>query len=420
MPIKIINNSDINIKNFCFYFNDDSNDIEETCLLNELIFKEYEITNDKNNDNNEKIIYVPIIPKKKGKILLKILFKFEEDKTYIDHEIQRYLITFNVEDSFNINFKEIINKTQKDLILADLDMVCIANNYNDKILLDNISINEFFYSNDSFELINQNKQMDNINNNENMVINDEHTVIYKKFKIKKNVNEDEQMNDQNYNKKSEYVIRKRKKKLYKKAIELEKKINLEFLNKYDYLYNKNNIEQNHIKFNFCNLLAKNYLIFNWTATEKVSKKEINGILFFKPKLNILITNNIFKNLINNFISINHNLYKMDNNYTICTINVFIDNNFYKQLQNIRGIEIYIDNKDKNNFQKYEWLGLKNYFISNIDNNSDNVDKIHFSCLIKEKGIYDLNKISLAIHYIISRSGVQIFDNILSPIIVKVD
>ena len=420
MPIKIINNSDINIKNFCFYFNDDSNDIEETCLLNELIFKEYEITNDKNNDNNEKIIYVPIIPKKKGKILLKILFKFEEDKTYIDHEIQRYLITFNVEDSFNINFKEIINKTQKDLILADLDMVCIANNYNDKILLDNISINEFFYSNDSFELINQNKQMDNINNNENMVINDEHTVIYKKFKIKKNVNEDEQMNEQNYNKKSEYVMRKRKKKLYKKTIELEKKINLEFLNKYDYLYNKNNIEQNHIKFNFCNLLAKNYLIFNWTATEKVSKKEINGILFFKPKLNILITNNIFKNLINNFISINHNLYKMDNNYTICTINVFIDNNFYKQLQNIRGIEIYIDNKDKNNFQKYEWLGLKNYFISNIDNNSDNVDKIHFSCLIKEKGIYDLNKISLAIHYIISRSGVQIFDNILSPIIVKVD
>ena len=162
------------------------------------------------------------------------------------------------------------------------------------------------------------------------------------------------------------------------------------------------------------------MIFNWTAIEKVSKKKINGILFFKPKLNILITNNIFKNLINNFISINHNIYKMDNTYTICTINVFIDNNFYKQLQNIKGIEIYIDNRDKNNFKKYEWVGLKNYFISNIDNNSDNVDKIQFSCLIKEKGIYDLNKISLAIHYIISRNGVQIIDSILSPIIVKVD
>ena len=416
MPIKIINNSNINIKNFCFYFKDDSNDIEESCLLNELIFKEYEITNDKKNKNNEKVIFVPLIPKKKGKIFLKIVFKFEEDKTYIEHEIQRYLITLNVEDSFSINFKEIINKSQKDSIYADLDMLCITNSYDGDFPLENLMINnEFIYSKDSFE------QIDEKDNNYNIEVTKEHKVIYKKYKIKKIINEEDN-NINNYNnKQTEYTIKKRKQKLNKKIMNLEKNIKLDFLTKYDYLQIENNIEQNHIRHYFCNLLAKNYIIFNWSGEEKTTKKKIYGILLYKPKLNFsLIKNNLFKNLIKNFISMKYNIIKMDNNCTICIIDVFIDNNFYKQLQNIRGIEIYIDNKDKNRFQKCKWVGLQKYFLSNIDNNSDNIDKMQFSCLIYEKGIYDLNKISLAVHYIISRNGVQIFNNILSPIIVKVD
>ena len=111
---------------------------------------------------------------------------------------------------------------------------------------------------------------------------------------------------------------------------------------------------------------------------------------------------------------------MDNNSTICIINVSIDNNFYKQLQNVKGIEIFINNTDKNNFNKLKWIGLKNYYLSNIENNSNKIDEIQFTCLINEKGIYDINKISILIHYIISRNGTQQIDNILSPIIVKID
>jgi hypothetical protein len=256
-----------------------------------------------------------------------------------------------------------------------------------------------------------------------MEVKKEHKVIYKKYKIKKYINEEDSIFDSlnNNNKQSEYAIKKRKQKLNKKIKNLEKKINFEFLKRYDYLQMDNNIEQNHIKYYFCNLLARNYIIFNWCGEEKITKKKRYGILLYKPKLNFsLIKNSLFKNVIKNFISMKYNIIKMDKNCTICIIDVFIDNNFYKKLQNIKGIEIYIDNKDKNIFQKLKWVGLKNYYLSNIDNNSDDIDKIQFTCLINEKGTYDLNKINLAAHYIISRDGVQIFDNILSPIIVKVD
>ena len=420
MPIKIVNNSNISIKNFCFYFNDDSNDKNESCLLNELIFKEYEITNDKQNKNNEKIIYVPIIPKAKGKIFLKILFKFEEDKTYIDHEIQRYLVTFDVKDSFTVNFKETINKSHQELIIADIDMVCVVNNYNNNnSSLESLYLKPIIYSNKSFE---QN-DISTINKNENMMINEEHKVIYKKYKIKKLIKEENRKSSINYiNKQSEYAIKKRREKLNKKIRELEKNIVLDFLDKYDFLKdNKNNVDQSHIKYSFCNLLAKDYLIINWSGIEKGSNKEINGLLLYKPKLQFsFITNNLFKNIINNFISIKHNIIKMDNNSTICIINVSIDNNFYKQLQNVKGIEIFINNTDKNNFNKLKWIGLKNYYLSNIENNSNKIDEIQFTCLINEKGIYDINKISILIHYIISRNGTQQIDNILSPIIVKID
>ena len=134
----------------------------------------------------------------------------------------------------------------------------------------------------------------------------------------------------------------------------------------------------------------------------------------------MITNKLFKNIVNNFISMKHNLIKMDDKSTICIINVLIDNNFYKQLKNVQGIEIYINNKSDKNFKKYKWIGLKNFYLQNFVNNSDKIDDIQFSCLINEKGIYDMNQISLNIHYIISQNKIQVIDNILSPIIVKID
>ena len=419
MPIKIVNNSNINIKNFCFYFNDDSNDIRESCLLSELIFKEFEITNDKQNKNNENIIYVPIIPKKKGKIFVKILFKFEEDKTYIDHEIQRYLITFDVKDSFSVNFKETIIKSSQDIITADIDMVSIVHNYNNSSSLKSISINPIIYTNKSFE---QNNNFIT-NSNENLLINEEHKVIYKKYRIKKLINEEDRKNSINYlNKQSEYAIKKRKEKLNRKIKELEKHTHLHFLNKYEFLKNNNNnVDQSHIKNNFCNLLAKDYLVINWSGIEKDSNKEINGILLYKPKFQFsFYNNNLFKNIINNFISMKHNIIKMNNNSSLCIITVLIDNNFCKALQKIKGIEIYIKNTDKNNFKAVKWIGLTNYYLSNIEPNSNKKDEIQFTCIINEKGIYDINKIGLVIHYIISRNRIQKIDNILSPIIVKID
>ena len=424
MPIKIINNSNnISIKNFCFYFNDDSNNIEESCFLNELIFKEFEITNEKNNKNNEKTIYVPIIPKKKGKIFIKILFKFEEEKTYIDHEIQRFLIKLDVYDSFNINFKEIINKYQSEFILADLDMLCILNNTSDKEIFDKLSINQLFYSNNLFEQINKNNNNLQINYNErnktnnNKEVKDEVEVLYNKYKIKKII-DDNDVNKFN-EKQSEYTIKKRREKLKKKINDIKKYINLDFLKKYEFLENDVNEEQNHIKNYFCDLLGKDYLIFNWNALEKGTNREINGIFFYKPKLYFSLSSHLLKNIINNFISMKHEIIKVDNNYTLCIVSVSIDNNFYKQLNNIKGIEIYINNKDKNNFKKYKWIGLQKYFLSNLNNDSEQIDVIQFTCQINEKGLYDMNQISIAIHYIISRDGVQTFDNILSPIIVNV-
>ena len=324
-------------------------------------------------------------------------------------------------------FKEIINRFQPDSIQADLDMLCITNNYSNTFPFDKISINSSIYSNKSYEQINQDKNNMKIDEKENSIsesssASDEHKIIYKKFKIKKTIDEDEQNeNNGNYNNiEKEYALKKRKEKINKKTEEIEKYINFSFINN-DIIKNDINNKQNHIKRSFSKLLAKDYIIFNWCSIEKDSNKEINGIIFYKPKLNFsLISNALFKNIISNFISMKHDVVKMDSKSTICLINIYIDNNFYKQLKNIKGMEIYINNKDKNNFKKLKWMGLKNYYLSNINNTSDKIDEIQFSCLINEKGIYDINLIGLKIFYILSKQKEQIINNILSPIIIKID
>ena len=82
-----------------------------------------EIVNDKNNGNNERTIYVPLLPRKKAEIFLKVLFKFEEDKTYNDNEVQRFLIRIKVKDSFNFVLKERINQFLPSLTQFQLNSI---------------------------------------------------------------------------------------------------------------------------------------------------------------------------------------------------------------------------------------------------------------------------------------------------------
>ena len=402
MPIKIANNSNIKIKQFCFYLSDDSKGIEQSCILSELIFKEIEISNNKENKNNEKIIYVPLLPKKEGKTLLKILFKFEEDKVMSDYEIQRFIVVLDVHDSFSVNIKEIVRKYDSNSILADLDLLCSF--YNNNFPLEKIIINTKLYFNNIYEQANMQK-----NTIEENKINDISTMLYNKYKIKKKIKNDfiKTKNEKNENK------TKKDEKSNKRIKELLQNINFDFLDEYDFInYDK---MQSHIKHHFCKLLLNDFLIFNWSAKERNTNKNINGIFIYKPKLIFTLS---LSNFINNLLTMKYHIHKI-NEITICTIDILIDNNYYNQLDNVKGIEIFI-NKDKHNFDKVKWFGLEKYKINKINSNSNKEKEIHFSCLISEKGIYDINQISLLAHFYFSRNEKKIFNKILSPIIVKID
>ena len=199
--------------------------------------------------------------------------------------------------------------------------------------------------------------------------------------------------------------------------EILQNINFEFLNKYDFI--KFDKTQNHIIYNFCKLLLKDFLIFNWSAKDKNTNKDINGILIYKPKLIFSFSSYIpYNKFIKNFISMKHNILKNDIN-TICTVNISIDNDYYKQLENVKGIEIFI-NKEEHNSEKVKWIGLQKYSLNKINDNKEKEKEIHFTCLISKKGIYDINQISLLVHFYFTRNEKKVFNKILSPIIVKID
>ena len=406
MPIKICNNSNIIIKQFCFYFSDDENDIEKSCILNEIIFKELEISNNKENKNNEKILYVPLIPKKLGKILLKVLFKYEEEKTMTDYEIQRFIIILNVQDSFSFNVKEIVNKYDSNFILADIDIYSCINYYNNDYTLDNLIINPKINFGQNYEQIFFQK-----NQNEN---NDNFHIIYNKYKIKKRLNK-----NNSEQKSLGYVNRfkNEKRKINKNIDELFSDIKLEFLDKYDFIkYDK---IQSHIKHSFYKLFIKDYLIFNWSAKEKNTNRIINGIFIYKPKLIFSIFVNFsFSNFIKNLLHMKHSKRKFDK-VTICSLDISIDNAYYNQLENVKGIEIFI-NKEEHNSNKVNWIGLQKYKINKINDDSEKEKEIHFSCIISEKGIYDINQISLLTHFYFTRNEKKLFNKILSPIIVEIN
>ena len=85
---------------------------------------------------------------------------------------------------------------------------------------------------------------------------------------------------------------------------------------------------------------------------------------------------------------------------------------------MKGIEIFI-NKEIYNTEKINWLGLKKYRLNKINGTFEKENEIHFSCTISEKGIYDINQISILAHFYFTRNEKKIFNKILSPIIVKV-
>ena len=433
MPIKIINNSEIKIKRFCFYFNDgihnygpsntnknnQNDDLNGCCYLNEVIYKEIEIDNDKTDGNNEKTIYVPLLPRKKGDIFLKILFKFEEDKTYIDNEVLRFLVKIKVKDSFNFLFKESINQFLPTMTQFQLNSICTIKN---NCLLDNFSLSPHIYLNDTFEVHN--------NTNEwQKTINKDYIVLYNKFIFNKKIGaQDDDDNIDINNNDNEYVIKKKHEKLNKKIAELEKSVQFDE-NNYDGLLI--DPQQSHIKKKLCNLLAKNNLIFNWSATEKKTQKEIKGFYIHNPNLKIPTINVKFlTQLLTSSITLKYSMNKIDNNNTVVTLIMTMNKNIFKEINDIRCFDVYIN---QNYSEKFNWIGLKKYSFQNNNTNSNNNEKnnninnsesneitLEFNCLFKEKGEYDLNQVGMIIYSNIPRQKEKYIQKILSPIIVKID
>ena len=427
MPIKIVNNSDIKIKRFCFYFNDGihnygslnknkkniNDDLNGCCFLNEIIYKEIEIDNDKTDGNNEKTVYVPLLPRKRGDIFLKILFKLEEDKTYIDNEVQRFLIKIKVKDSFNFIFKESINKFLPAMTQFQLNSICTIKNNS---LLDNFTLSKNIYLNETFEIHNN-------ENNWQKTVNKDYVVLYNKFIFNKKVgtkedNDNLDINNDDY----EYIVKQKQQKLNKKIAELEKIIKFEENNYQEILTNP---EQGHIKKKLCYLLAKNNLIFNWSAIEKKTNIEIKGLYIHKPNLKIPKINVKFLNqLLMNSVTLKHFINKIDENSTVCSLIMTIDKNIFKEINDIRSFDIYIN---QNNSEKYNWIGLKKYsFMNNNDEGKKDLDfknniiSLEFNCLFKEKGEYDLNQLGMVIYSNIPRQQEKYIHKILSPIIVKIE
>ena len=121
--------------------------------------------------------------------------------------------------------------------------------------------------------------------------------------------------------------------------------------------------------------------------------------------------------------------KIDNNNTICTLTMTINKNIFKEINDIKSFDIYIN---QNHSEKYNWLGLKKYSFPNnnntidnaknqdIDNNKDNIVTLEFNCLFKEKGEYDLNQVGMIIYSNIPRQQEKYIHKILSPIFVKIE
>ena len=113
-------------------------------------------------------------------------------------------------------------------------------------------------------------------------------------------------------------------------------------------------QQNHIKKKLCNLLAKNNLIFNWSATEKSTNKEIKGIYIHKPNLKIPTINVKFlTQLLMSSVTMKSSTNKIDENNTIGSLTMTMNKNIFKEINDIRCFDVYINqNCIKNHFHQY--------------------------------------------------------------------
>ena len=345
---------------------------------------------------------------------MKVLFKFEEDKTYNDNEVQRFLIRIKVKDSFNFVLKERINQFLPSLTQFQLNSICTIKNNSS---LENFSLGEKIYFNETFEMEDNN----NINNWQK-TDNKDYMVLYNKFVFNKKIGEiDDEDNGDIKGSDNDYIIKKKQEKLNKKIIELENTVKFE-----DNLDKDNiieNVEQSHIKKKLCYLLAKNNILFTWSAIEKNTKNEIRGFYIHKTDLKIPTINSQFlTQLLNSSVSFSHYINKLNENNYVCTLVMTINRNIFKEINDIKSFDVYI-NKHSN---KYNWIGLKKYSFqnNNIDikkeNIGENIIKLEFNCLFKEKGEYDLNQVSMSIESNIAMQKTKYINKILSPVIVKID
>ena len=425
MPIKIINNSHIRIKRFCFYFNDGihnftsgnkNDDLNGCCFFNEIIYKEIEIGNDKTDGKNEKTLYVPILPRKKGDLFLKILFKYEEDKTFNDNEVQRFLVKIKVKDSFNFIFKEKIDQFLPHLTQFQLNSICTIKN---NCLLENFTLSQHIYHNDDFEVLQNGNEWQKTDNKD-------YVVLYNKFIFNKKVNEQNDNDNIDINRNdNEYVVKMKHQKLNQKISELEQNYKFDETNYDGILTSK---EQSHIKKKLCYLIAKNNLIFNWSAVEKQTQKEIKGLYIQKPNLKIPAINVQFlTQLLISSINMKSSINKIDDSNTLCTLTLTINKNVFKEINDVKSFDIYINEKYN---EKVNWIGLNKYSISNNNNEKDKSDEkeqgenhivnLDFNCIIREKGEYDLNQIGMTIYSNIPIQQPKKIEQIFSPIIVQIE
>ena len=297
-----------------------------------------------------------------------------------------------------------------------LNSICTIKNNS---LLDNFNLSPNIYLNDSFEISNNNNEWQKTDNKD-------YIVLYNKFIFNKKISSQSDNDNLDIsNNDNEYTIKKKQEKLNQKIAELEKSINFDE-NNYDGILV--DPQQYHIKKKLCYLLAKNNLIFNWSAVEKNTNKEIKGLYIHKPNLKIPAINVKFlTQLLMSSITLKHSVNKISDNNTVCTLVMTINKNIFKEINDVKCFDIYVN---QNYSEKYNWIGLKKYSFpnnnnekektKNLNDNEDNVVSLEFSCLFKEKGIYDLNQIGIVIYSNIPRQQEKYIHKILSPIMVKIE
>ena len=382
MPINIKNCSMAKIKRFCLFFREDyennyrsySLKSNSTVLLDH-IYKEHELTNGK-----EVTIYIPIVPPTVGKIMVKILVKFEEDIIFKDNEVKRYLITINSRNSVNFKFEEKITTFDSNE--------------------DNPSLKKTFFTLDSLVNINNEQLRD-------LKIEDKVFMGKNYERLDKNINEwttidyggEEKMNHK-YLFSSESIIKQnsisnffgrytagfnpRKKSM--EISELRNTVNLNFIPE-NIL---NDPFQEHIKKTFLLFLVQNFLIFQWSCLEKNTDKKIEGLVFQQvvlksPKMDYIFLKNLLKTICNLTVTT-----KKIEERNLVNLKLTMDLKGLKEYKRLLFVNISV--QDKSN-QRY-WIGTQKYKITNGSNlnSNENIINCSFNCVTTQKGKVDINQI----------------------------